>query len=83
MWVFAKIPRLQSRFKMKFEDKTIKFHLSIGISNASQSDEYKLSDFVDQKDWDNMTQGEKDNKLQEWALDWSDNYIDLGASVSE
>jgi hypothetical protein len=68
---------------MKFEDKVIKFHMDIGINNATQRDTYKLSDFVDQKDWDDMSKGEKDNKLQQWALDWSDNYLDLGASVDE
>lgn len=55
--------------------------MSIGISNATQEDEYLLSDYVSEDEWLDMNAEERKKYLAERALDWSENYLDLGASV--
>ena len=55
--------------------------MSIGINNATQYDEEPLSSYVDEDEWNSMSEDDKSEKLRQWALGWSDNYLDLGASV--
>jgi len=64
-----------------FNKLRIHFHMSIGIANAAQEDSSKLSNYIDEVEWNELSPKEKKEKLQEFAEDWSTSYLDLGAYV--
>ncbi|ENX55731.1 MULTISPECIES: DUF7167 family protein [Acinetobacter] len=64
-----------------FNELRIHFHMSIGVVNASQEDSFKLSDYIDEDEWNALSSDEKENMISEWANDWSINYLDLGGHV--
>lgn len=65
----------------KFSELRVKFHMAIGISNATQYDDFPLSDFTTEEEWKSLTQDKRDELICEWANDWSSNYLDLGGYV--
>lgn len=65
----------------KFNELRIHFHMAIGINNAAQGDEYPLSDFISEHEWNEMSDSEKENFIADCANDWSVNYLDLGGHV--
>lgn len=66
----------------EFSKKKIRFWLGNGTSEC-QKDEYPLVDFIAEEEWCAMTRAEKDKALENWADEWSGNYLDLGAYVDD
>ncbi|ENW92797.1 DUF7167 family protein [Acinetobacter dispersus] len=64
-----------------FNELRIHFHMSIGVVNASQNDSFKLSDYIDEDEWNALSGEEKENIVASWANEWSINYLDLGGHV--
>lgn len=65
----------------KFEDLKVSVSLSIGISNASQEDEFYLSKWIDKETWESMNESEQEKCLGEMVEDWANNYIEIGWSI--
>lgn len=68
---------------MKFEDKVIRLHLSIGFAGVDQKDEHKLSDYFTEDEWNTLNEKEQQKELDEISDEWASNYIDCSASVDE
>lgn len=65
----------------KFNELRIHFSMSIGIVNDNQSDNYPLSDFISEDEWNAMDELQKKTFISDCANDWSINYLDLGGHV--
>lgn len=66
-----------------FNDIKIKLHLSIGYSQASQSEEEYLSNYWSEDVWNNLSEQEKNEWLNSFCNDWSDNYIEQSVWLEE
>lgn len=64
---------------MSFESIKIKLHLSIGYSGANQSETEYLSEYWTEAEWNNLTKESKDQWLDDFCIEWSNNYIDQSA----
>lgn len=58
---------------------TIKISLGIGFAGEERTGK----EFVDDEEWNAMTEDEKEKRLSEIAEDFASNYIDLAAWVDE
>lgn len=57
----------------------LRVSLGIGISNARQEDEIEIDD----EEWNELTEGEREKLIDELAVEWAWEYIDIGAEVIE
>lgn len=54
-----------------------KLHLSIGFySGASQSDTVNPSKEMSSEEWEEMTEAEQQQWLEDYLADWANNYIE-------
>lgn len=68
---------------MKFEDKVIKLHLSIGFAGVAQKDEHNLSEYFTEEQWNALNESEQQKELDEIGDEWASNYIDCAAWIGE
>lgn len=68
---------------MKFEDKVIKLHLSIGFAGVCRKDEHKISDYFTEDQWNAFDEKQKQKEIDEIADEWASNYIDCAAWIDE
>lgn len=61
---------------MSFEGIKIKLHLSIGYSGANQNETEYLSEYWTEAEWNNLTKESKDQWLNDFCIEWSNNYIE-------
>ncbi|MDY1572221.1 hypothetical protein SOJ40_16225 [Acinetobacter baumannii] len=64
-----------------FKDLKIRFHLAIGVANGDREDFGKLSDWIEEENWEMMDEEEQKDTLSENAEEWAQQYLDLGATV--
>ena len=52
--------------------------LGIGVANANQTDTFTLSDLgYTLEEWNEMSEKERDEAVQSYVDEWSQNYIEL------
>lgn len=64
---------------MSFEGIKIKLHLSTGYSGANQNETEYLSEYWTEAEWNNLTKESKDQWLDDFCIEWSNNYIEQSA----
>lgn len=57
----------------------IKMNLSIGYAGADRNDE----EYIDDEEWEAMTEKERNQLLDELSTDWANNFIEIAAWVEE
>lgn len=60
----------------------IYFHLSIGFVGDRQ-DSQKVSDFIEESEWDEMDEMQKRQWLQEAVKEWAFEYIEYSWSLAD
>lgn len=53
--------------------------LGIGFANAHRQEDFELEFTVEE--WENFTEEERQKILDETAMEWANNYIDVGITV--
>ena len=63
---------------------TYKFTLSIGYAGAEHEEEMTIEDMdYTEPEWETLTEDEREEKLEEYWKDWSNNYIEGGWEIIE
>jgi len=57
----------------------LKVSLSIGFANARQED---IID-IDEEEWESSNEEERDKLIEQYASDWANNYISIGAVIAD
>lgn len=61
----------------------IYFHLSIGFVGCDRQDSQKVSDFIEESEWDEMDEMEKRQWLRETVKEWAFEHIEYSWSLAD
>lgn len=62
-------------------ESTISMYCSIGYSNASRSKTVAISDIFEKEEWDEMSESDREEGIEQHFQDWMSNFLQSGWNV--
>jgi hypothetical protein len=66
--------------ELTYESK-ISMYCSIGYANASRSKTVAISEIFEEEEWDELSESDREETIEQYFQDWQSNFLDAGWDV--